>query len=140
MADDNGIRRTEEYNKSTKCPVVINQLFDGFNTIDVHDHYRQNTLGLERHWRTHKRWHRVFATLLGVIVTDAYFMYRLEYQKLCGSDLNILSYEDWVSELASDLIYNTEDKIATRRSSNSSYDSDSSSSNSELIHVKVRPN
>ena len=135
VTNDAGVQNTEHYKKSTRCPVIINQLFKGFNTIDVHDHYRQGTLRLEICWRTHKWWHRVFATLFGVIVTDAYFMYRLDYIKLTGSEVNMISYENWVAELASELIFNDEDQIATRKKVDSeSSDSDSSSTSIQVSH------
>lgn len=51
-------------------------MFDGFSTIDVHNRYRQGTLELEREWHT-QRWQlRLFATVLGMILTNSYFAYR----------------------------------------------------------------
>eukprot|EP01031_Cornospumella_fuschlensis_P026833 gene26833-32426_t len=71
-----GTPRNVKSVKSTAAPEVVNDIFEGFNVIDVHDHYRQGILRLEEHWLTETWWHRLFATLLGVIVTDAYFMRR----------------------------------------------------------------
>ncbi len=112
--DDDGFRKTARCDKHTDCPTFVNELFDGFNTVDVHDRYRQDILGLENHWETHRWWHRVFSTVLGVIVTDAYFMYRMDYIAVFGSDDEIESFEDWVGGLASELIFNHEDSILTR--------------------------
>jgi len=56
-------------------PNVVEKYFSNANAIDVHDHYRQGGLALERSWRTHTWWHRVFATLLGMCETDAYLAF-----------------------------------------------------------------
>jgi hypothetical protein len=56
-------------------PAVVEKYFSNANAIDVHDHYRQGGLALERSWRTHTWWHRVFATLLGMCETDAYLAF-----------------------------------------------------------------
>lgn len=56
-------------------PLVVETYFKNANSIDVHDHYRQGGLELERHWRTHKWVHRAFATVLGMVETDAYLAY-----------------------------------------------------------------
>ena len=54
VTDENtGLMKTQKYNKRVPCPVVFNQLFNGFNAIDVYDHYRQGTLALEVHNKTH---------------------------------------------------------------------------------------
>lgn len=56
-------------------------MYENFSAIDVHDHYRRGILQLEHHWRTTKWWHRLLTTVLGVIFTHYYFVYRHEFQK-----------------------------------------------------------
>ena len=54
--------------------VLVSNYFDYMNRVDRHDRLRQDLLGLERVWLT-KNWeHRLFATLLGICVVDAYLM------------------------------------------------------------------
>jgi hypothetical protein len=50
---EDGIRKTVRCDKSTNCPTFVNELFEGFNAVDLHDRYRQDILGLENHWETH---------------------------------------------------------------------------------------
>lgn len=33
-------------------PMVVKDYFDAFPIIDIHDHYRQGTLAIERKWHT----------------------------------------------------------------------------------------
>lgn len=106
------IRRNISYSQSMKCHSMVNDLFDGFNAIDVHDRNRQGTLGLERHWRTHIWWQRVFATIFGIIITDAYFFYRLEFHRKHGTNdeqNKIEPFKAWVESLAAELVFNNID-------------------------------
>jgi hypothetical protein len=67
----NGVWDTEKYLKTTPRPSLVEEeLFDGSNVIDVHDHYRQGTLHMEGAWHTKTWWHRIFCTMLGVTITD----------------------------------------------------------------------
>lgn len=58
-----------QYYKEVKQPSVVEQYFNAANTIDIHNHYRQGGLQLERRWHTHTWWHRNFATLIGICET-----------------------------------------------------------------------
>jgi hypothetical protein len=75
--NDAGEEVTERYSIEIPRPQMLQTLFDGFSQIDIHDHMRQGSLCLEESWRT-KNWvHRIFASILGVIVTDCFFAYRM---------------------------------------------------------------
>lgn len=113
---EDGERKTMRCDKSTSCPTFVNELFEGFNAVDLHDRYRQDLLGIENHRETHHWAHRLFATMLGIIITDAYFMYRMDYISAVGSEDEMEPFEDWVGILASELIFNDEDDISTRSS------------------------
>jgi hypothetical protein len=99
---------TEHYTKTTVRPDIVAELFNGFSVIDVADHYRQGILHIEAAWKTKTWWHRIFATILGIIVTDCYFAYCLEYETLrLDEDGNEPpDYFDFCDELCADLIFN----------------------------------
>jgi hypothetical protein len=139
VADETtGELRTQKFTKSVQCPVVVNQLFDGFNTIDVHDHYRQGSLALEMHNKTHKWWHRNFTSLLGVIVTDAFFMYRLDYLRAHhGSSHGMDSFFDWVGKLAHQLIFDFDQQPNLRSSPSSKNGSNGGNNNAASVSIFI---
>lgn len=59
----------------TACPTLVGEYFDAAKVIDVHNHYRQGGLGLERAVHTKDWAFRLFCTLIGIIETDAYLAY-----------------------------------------------------------------
>lgn len=65
----------ERYERAVSRPAVVESYHSAAAAIGVHNHYRQAGLGLEMSWRTHRWWHRVFATILGIIEVDAYNAY-----------------------------------------------------------------
>lgn len=73
-------------------PMVVKEYFTAFPIIDIHDHYRQGTLVIERRWLTTTWWHRLFGTIWGQIVANAYFAYRLEYRLAQNNIVKISSY------------------------------------------------
>lgn len=98
---------------SSEITKVYEDMFEHFSAIDVHDHYRQGILQLELHWRTQTWWHRLLATVLGVIFTDCYFIYRHEFHKYneytsAGAEggHEMLSYEKFLSSLCKSMIFN----------------------------------
>jgi hypothetical protein len=75
---------------------IIRMYYQGANAIDVHNHLRQKSLGIEHEWST-KAWHfRVFQTLIGMMVTNAY----LAFKYFRRSDEKLLSFVDFVNECA----------------------------------------
>jgi len=57
---------------------MIEQYFENFGTIDHNDRKRQGDLAFHLNWPTRTWWHRLFSTIYGVIITDAYYMYKFE--------------------------------------------------------------
>ena len=57
-------------------PRMIELFYERFSSVDVHNHYRQGSLRIDKEWTTRKRAHRVFASIFGMIVTDAHHAYR----------------------------------------------------------------
>jgi len=101
-----GTLQAESYSKHTQQSEVVEELFRCFSVIDVHDHYRQGTLALERHWKTHNWWHRLFCTVAGVVYTDCFFAYRHDFLS-SGADTNaMMEYEEFLGTLASSMIFN----------------------------------
>jgi len=96
------------YIKTVKRPKVVEELYQGFSTIDVHDHYRQGCLEIERQWKTQKWPLRIFGTMLGMIVTNAYFAYSYTMKNMMASDDNFveLSFNMFLGILAKELITN----------------------------------
>lgn len=102
---NNEVKRTTTM-RSTPRPTVLNQLFKHFGKIDLHDRYRQGKLQLEVEWETRKWWHRIFSTMLGIIVTDCYLAYQYEYNTYHEEEPNKqLTYIEFLGELAYCLIF-----------------------------------
>jgi len=102
-----GSYSTESRNIEIKWPEAIRQFFHYFVAIDLHDHYRQGILEMERTWLTKKWWIRVFTTILGVIFVNSYFAYRLLYKRLHhDSTEGMESLHEFLGHLAYELIFN----------------------------------
>ncbi|CAG4996824.1 unnamed protein product [Parnassius apollo] len=56
-------------------PKLVQQYFDGAASIDIHNNIRQDGLALEKAWGTHKWEHRIYASVLGIIETNAYLIF-----------------------------------------------------------------
>jgi len=86
----------------------VELFFSHFSVIDVHDHLRQGSLAIENFWYTHKWWHRVFGTILGIIITNAFYCYRYEYQlRNHGDDTGSIDFATFLAKLAHGLIFNS---------------------------------
>jgi hypothetical protein len=83
------------YKKQTKQPKAIELLFEFFSGIDVHNHLRQGILSI--------CYQKFFSSVLGIIVTNAYYIYKLEY---IGDPREKLRYEEFLSRLSFQLINN----------------------------------
>lgn len=70
--DENGNR----YIKTVNRPQLFETYFDGAPSIDIHNHIRQDGLGLEVAWGTQDWKSRMFACLFGIIETNAYLAFK----------------------------------------------------------------
>lgn len=96
----------DRYELRIPRPSAVEKFFDCFSNIDVHDHYRQGSLAFERNWGTKTWWHRLFASLFGMICTDAFLGYRLEYRnRHQGGQVGMLTFRDFLFKLAYQLIH-----------------------------------
>ncbi|POM70815.1 hypothetical protein PHPALM_12696 [Phytophthora palmivora] len=73
-----GSDSVRRYEKRIPRPYMVELFFEYFSTVEVHDHYRQGSLEIEREWLTHSWAHRIFDTVLGMVVVDSYLAYRYE--------------------------------------------------------------
>jgi Transposase IS4 len=102
----------DRYDLAIPRPQAIQMFYNCFSNIDVHDHYRQGSLAFERNWSTRTWWHRLFMSIFGMICTDAFFAYRLEYRnRHFGDESGMLVYKEFLFRLAFQLI-NFEDEVA----------------------------
>ena len=78
MLDEDGdeVGETEVYNKTVKQKKVVESYFDAASIININNHMRQGGLALETAWRTQSWASRVVATVLGIVETDAYHLYK----------------------------------------------------------------
>lgn len=105
MAD--GRYGTHRYTKETARPKVISDMFEHFSAVDVHDHYRQGTLRMEITWPTKTWHHRIIATVLGMVMVDAYFAYRFDHRRLNhGDEGAMLPFMSFVDQVAFKLLFN----------------------------------
>ena len=113
---------TVEVQKQVLVVTMVKVMFAVFSAIDIHDHMRQGVLAFHTHWKTNTWWHRLYSTILGIIVTDAYLMYKMEHlEHNHGVDNGLLGYTDFVDRLAFSLIHNTIDAapaVAVARKNN----------------------
>lgn len=99
-----GQERTEITKKTIKQPQMIEMFFEYFSCIDIHDHLRQGSLKMEESWKTKTWWHRIFATVYGVIITDCYYAYKYYQTK---HHMAVVPYIEFVDTLCYELIFNT---------------------------------
>ena len=85
-------------------PHLISQYFKHSNAVDTHNHLRQGELGLEKQWVTHDGFFRIITTLFGIVVTDAFLVYR--HQLPTGHHHKNLSIKRFSDMLCSDLLHN----------------------------------
>ena len=113
----------DRYDLHIPRPQAIEMFFSCFSNIDVHDHYRQGSLALERNWNTKTWWHRLFATLFGMVCTDAFLAYRLETRnRQMGGEVGLNCYKDFLHRLAYQLIYNGGVQRRLRRRNAAAFD------------------
>jgi hypothetical protein len=113
---DNGIESTIRYEISVPRPEMVELFYSRFSAIDVHDHYRHGSLRLEREWLTKKWWHRIFDTVFGMVLTDAYLAYR--YVETENNNSTIVDFSTFKRIVAYELIYNPYVKKRSTREAN----------------------
>jgi hypothetical protein len=112
-----GIWVTQKRMVPTNRPKIVQDLFRDFGTIDLHDRYRQGILRLEIAWRTRSMWQRLFATIEGMIVTDAYLAWIYDLKKQNVPSKDIPSFRKACQKLIKSMIqvYAPSNRPATRQ-------------------------
>jgi hypothetical protein len=90
--------------KPVPRPKMVEDFFNEFSAIEIHNTLRKNNLRWEDAWNTKSRIHRIFSTVYGIIITDAYKLYVMKRK---SHHLSILSYIDFIERIALDLIHNS---------------------------------
>jgi hypothetical protein len=105
IVNRHGDYETLKYKRTIPRPHMIEIFFSAFSTIDVHDHLRQGSLEMEKEWFTEKWELRVFGTIFGMVLTDAYLAYRYEnIVDIPGT--KVLSFNEFLERIAYQLIFN----------------------------------
>ena len=99
-----GVRKTERYIKAVPRPKMIEDMYSTFGKVDQHNFLRQWSLGLERHWHTHHWKTRVFSSIVGISITNAYLLYRFEKRAQAADDEE--DFTDFLGHLAYRMIFN----------------------------------
>ena len=88
--------RIEGYADDAPSVLVEYSAFAG--RIDQHNKYRQAILAIEKRWKSQTWWHRLYGTLVGIVVVNAY----LVWKTLHDDDLTLLQF---TNTLAKELCY-----------------------------------
>lgn len=80
---------------------MLESFFDAFPAVDINDHYRQGILALETNWNTKKYHLRVFSTIYGICLTNAFLAYKYEQREDDKTE-----FRDFLGKLAYELINN----------------------------------
>ena len=116
---DNG--STQQISKSTPITSIPYDYFSNAQKIDVHNHRRQGVLAVERNIATRNWIVRFISTIIGIIMVDAYMMYKLEndveQQEINGFQIpKILTFQNFVESVGLGLASNTIDSKKRRAS------------------------
>lgn len=84
-ADNN--KFTEVVYRTVPRPQVVKQYFEAACQIDIHNHLRQGVLAIEDHVGTKDPLFRLFTTIFGMSVVDAYKVYNMENKIVEKEDL-----------------------------------------------------
>ena len=76
LQDGEEIGQSEVFNKTVKRKKVVETYFDAASIIDINNHMRQGGVALETAWQTQSWASRVISTILGIVETDAYLLYK----------------------------------------------------------------
>ena len=71
--DDTGL--TTNITRHVPRPLIVKQYFEAACGIDVHNHLRQGVMGIEEHIGTKDHIFRLFTTIFGMCVVDAFKFY-----------------------------------------------------------------
>ena len=78
MIDEDGeeLEQSEVFNKTVKRKKVVETYFNAASIIDINNHMQQGGVALETAWQTQTWACRVISTILGIVETDSYLLYK----------------------------------------------------------------
>ena len=103
--DDNMVRRT------VPRPEIVGKYYSMNGGIDVHNNMRQGDLALEKHWVTHNGYFRIFTTLIGICVTDAFNLLKYRIAGRRGDCRKEWSLREFAGVLSHQLLNNKWDDV-----------------------------
>ncbi|KAL5467723.1 hypothetical protein EMCRGX_G031988 [Ephydatia muelleri] len=103
IVNNDGFYETVAYTKEVRRPAMVEEFFSCFSSIDIHDHYRQGSLEMERQWVTRRWHHRIFCTVLGICIVDSFFAQKFEVTMI-NHEPN--DFNTFCGRLARQLIFN----------------------------------
>ena len=108
--------------RSVPRPEIVGKYYEMNGGIDVHNKMRQGDLALEKHWVTQDPYFRIFTTLIGICVTDAFNMMKYRIGDHRSDPRRHWSLREFAGVLAHQLLNNKweEPQNASRRQPNSS--------------------
>lgn len=77
--NSNNKHSTHDSKKQVPHPEAMANMFKYYNGVDHNNMLRQHILDVEERWLTQRWWIRFWATILGIIATDAYLAYSVEH-------------------------------------------------------------
>ena len=102
---DTGEFFSSKEEKSVPRNDIVKRFHEHFGAVDINNHYRQGSLAFERQWKAKKLHHRFFMTLLGVCITNAFLMYKLEYKdRHRNSEVDMMDFTSFLDKLAYQMI------------------------------------
>ena len=100
----NRVKQTERYTKSVPRPQIIADMYSVFGRVDQHNFLRQWSLGMENHWHTHHWQTRLFSSIIGLSITNAFLVYRfLKREENAGDEED---FTEFLGHLAYRMIFN----------------------------------
>jgi hypothetical protein len=114
LLEDGSGYETVKYFKVVPIVDVMARLFKYFPKVDIHDHYRQGSLSFHTYWPTKTWWHRLYSNILGIIIVDAYFMYRHDQLRYDRDEARLLTFSSFIDVLAYELLTNTTGQVDDR--------------------------
>ncbi len=127
---NNGITSTI-HGKEIQRDATCAEYFSNCGAIDLHNRFRQGYLALERSLIVRQWKMRLFATILGMVVVDAFFAYSYFYPE--GPD-KIKTFTKFTGTLAKALVFNTFEGCESDSMSASADAADDDSIDSAMSH------
>lgn len=130
---EGGVWNTVRHEKKVPRTKLVEEMFSAFSKIDIHDHLRQGSLALERSWVTRKWYHRLFSTIFGVCVVDAYYAFKFEHPH------DDMTFTDFWGTLTLQLINNDFLEVAMQRRNNDEEEEEEQVAISRLRSTSLSP-